>query len=65
MSDSIGPIDILHETPSLDCSQTSSYNSLVKSMLVLLANLFLTLVALKFAKSNQHAPLLLLDVLHL
>ncbi len=36
-SDSMGLIDILHGTPSLDCSQMSSFLSLITSILVLLA----------------------------
>ncbi len=37
-SESIGLIDILHGTPSLERSQSRLFNSFIKSTLVLLAN---------------------------
>ncbi len=37
-SESVGPIDILHRTPSLEHSQSISFNSLIKFILVLLVN---------------------------
>jgi hypothetical protein len=40
MSDSPGSRASLHNAPSLDCSQSRSCNSLIKSILVLLANPF-------------------------
>ncbi len=36
-----GPMDYFHGTPSLDCSHLSLVDSLIKSILVLLAKLFL------------------------
>jgi hypothetical protein len=47
-SESVGPIDILHGTPSLQHSQSKSFNSCMKSILVLLANPFFNFCSLNF-----------------
>jgi hypothetical protein len=47
-SDSMGPMDTLHGTPSPDCSETSSFLSLTKFIVVLLANPFSNFAALTF-----------------
>ncbi len=49
-------IDILHGTPSLDCSQKSSFPSLIKSILLLLANFFFNYQCLNlFQTESAHS----------
>ncbi len=50
-SESTGPIDIL--TPSLERSQSRSFNSLIQSMLVLLANPFFNSCRLNFFQTES------------
>jgi hypothetical protein len=50
MSESIGTIDILHGAPRLEFSQSRSFNILIKSIFVLLANPFFYSHSLNFFK---------------
>ncbi len=52
-SDSIRPKDALHETPSLYCSQTSSFQSCIKSILALLANPLFNSCSLNFFQTES------------
>ncbi len=60
-SEYIRPMDIIHRTPSLECSQTRSFNNIIKFILVLLAKLFFDSHSINFfqiesARSSCRSP---------